>query len=149
MDGQVTHSIQDAAIKVWEFPNIQALASYILKVASDRDLFFKHIAWKNMSKEHLSPRFLGYWGQVPASGDQGYARILNKLFLSTGCLNVFFFIVFSCQTCFMAYDTHIARCVVPHHERHRYVYFGILSQISCQSEAFKLTCMFAGLLSPL
>ncbi len=49
---------------------MHALASYILKVASDRDLFYMHIAWKNMSAAYLSPEFVGYWSKVPASGDQ-------------------------------------------------------------------------------
>lgn len=63
-------SRQDAAIKAWEFPNIKALTSYIFEVAFDRDLFYKHVAWKNMNKVHLSPQFMGYWSKVPASGDQ-------------------------------------------------------------------------------
>ncbi len=66
----VTFSRQDAAIKLWEFPSIHDLVSYVLKVALDKDLFYKHIAWKNMSTASLSPEFLGYWGKVPASGDQ-------------------------------------------------------------------------------
>jgi hypothetical protein len=63
-------STQDAAIKAWDFPNIRALGEYVLQVSSDRNIFQKHIAWKNMRIHDLSPQFLKYWNASSASGDR-------------------------------------------------------------------------------
>ena len=63
--------------------------------------------------------------------------------------------VFSCQTCFMAYDVHIARCVVPLQERRRYICFEMFKFVSCPMSALctYIVCalcsnlwIFAGLL---
>ncbi len=64
--------VQDAAIKVWDFPNVQALARYILEVSSSPTLFYKHLAWKSSKMQDLSPQFVDYWSRPPASGDGQY-----------------------------------------------------------------------------
>jgi hypothetical protein len=76
----LTLSIQDAAIKVWDFPNIQALGDYILKVSSDRNLFHKHTAWRESRLQDLSPQFLKYWNESSASGDSTYIYSLHTRF---------------------------------------------------------------------
>ena len=72
--------VQDAAIKVWDFPNVQALSRYVLEVSSSPTLFYKHLAWKSSKMQDLSPQFVDYWNRPSASGDGQYVPHLPLFF---------------------------------------------------------------------